>query len=139
MRVVLDTNVLVSATFWSGASFKIMEFIDNGKIDLVLSKAILEEYDKVIHSDEILEKVDTLTQFAIAAIVQKIILKAKLVEPKVKLNIIKDDLDDNKIIEAAVEGQAYFIISQDHHLTDLISYDNIQILKPEDFLKLLKK
>lgn len=67
MRIVLDTNVLISGTFWSGASYKIMQLIDEGKFELILSKEILTEYDKIVHSNEILEKIETLQQLAIAA------------------------------------------------------------------------
>ncbi|MEK6874382.1 MAG: putative toxin-antitoxin system toxin component, PIN family [Nanoarchaeota archaeon] len=56
MRVVLDTNVLISDTFWTGNSFKILRLVDKGKLKLILSKEILEEYDHVVHIDEILEK-----------------------------------------------------------------------------------
>jgi len=134
MRLVLDTNVLISGTFWSGASYKIMQLIDEGKFELVLSKEILTEYDKIVHSNEILEKIETLQQLAIAAAVRKILLKAKLVAPKLKLDVLKADPDDNKILEAAIEGQASFIISNDKHLTGLRTYNGIKIVTPEEFL-----
>lgn len=138
MKVVLDTNILISATFWSGAPFQIMCLIDQGKVELVLSKEILAEYDNVVHSSEILEKVDTFQQLAIAAAVQKILFRAKLVEPKTKLDIVKADPDDNKIIEAAVEGRADYIISSDRHLTDLKKFGNIKVITPIEFLNMLK-
>ena len=102
MKVVFDTNVLVSATFWSGLSFRLMQLVDKGKLELILSKEILAEYYFIVHSDEILEKITTAQQLAIAATVQKILLKAKIVEPKIKLAVVKADPDDNVIIEAAV-------------------------------------
>lgn len=54
--------------------------------------------------------------------------------PKVKLDVLKTDPDDNKILEAAIEGQANFIISNDKHLTDLRMYGGIKIVTPEEFL-----
>ena len=139
MKVVLDTNVLVSATFWSGPSFQIMRLIDESKLELILSKDILIEYDFVVRSNEILDKITTMQQLAIAGAIQKILLKAKIIEPKIKLNVVKADPDDNIIIEAAVEGGADFIVSQDKHLTDLVAYGNIKILKPIEFLKILER
>jgi len=138
MKVVLDTNVLVSATFWSGPSFRIMQLVDKGKLELILSKDILKEYYSVVRSNEILEKITTVQQLAIAGAIQKILLKAKIIEPKIKLNVVKADPDDNIIIEAAVEGGADVIVSQDKHLTDLVAYGNINILKPIEFLKSLE-
>ena len=87
MKVVLDTNVLVSATFWSGPSFQIMRLVDENKLELILSKDILKEYDFVVRSNEILEKITTMQQLAIACAIQKILLKAKIIEPKIKLNV----------------------------------------------------
>ncbi|MBI2041208.1 MAG: putative toxin-antitoxin system toxin component, PIN family [DPANN group archaeon] len=138
MKVVLDTNVLVSATFWSGPSFRIMQLVDESKLELILSKNILKEYDFVVRSNEILEKITTMQQLAIAGAIQKILLKAKIIEPKIKLNVVKADPDDNIVLEAAVEGGADFIVSQDKHLTDLVAYGNIKILKPIEFLKSLE-
>ena len=138
MKVVLDTNVLVSATFWSGPSFRIMQLVDKGKLELILSKDILKEYYSVVRSNEILEKITTVQQLAIAGAIQKILLKAKIIEPKIKLNVVKADPDDNIIIEAAVEGGADVIVSQDKHLADLVAYGNINILKPIEFLKSLE-
>lgn len=53
MRVVLDTNVLVSGTFWEGASFRVLQLADQGVLTWVVSKPILEEYLRVLHSGEI--------------------------------------------------------------------------------------
>ena len=57
MKVTLDTNVLISATFWYGDSFRILQLIENKKIELVLSLEILQEYAKVLEYDEIQEKI----------------------------------------------------------------------------------
>ena len=56
-RIVLDTNVLVSGTFWSGNSFKIIELIDKKKVKSILSKEILTEYYIILNSSEIMEKI----------------------------------------------------------------------------------
>ena len=89
IRVVLDTNVLVSATFWTGTSFRILNLIEQKNIILILSKAILEEYDKIVHSDEIIEK-PAYQQDCVAA-VKKIFELAILIEPQQRIIVIKDD------------------------------------------------
>ncbi len=48
MRVTLDTNVLVSGTFWSGASFKILDDIDKKRFENVTSKEIITEYNETV-------------------------------------------------------------------------------------------
>ena len=133
MNIVLDTNVIVSGTFWSGASFRILKLVDEEKITLIISPAILEEYDEIIHSEEILEKT-TLFQQARIYTLQKILTRAIMIEPLEKVNVVKDDPDDDKFLEVAIAGDVKFIISQDKHLLNLGCFRKISILSPEQFL-----
>lgn len=133
MKVVLNTNVLVSGTFWTGYSFEILKLVDIKKIILILSKEIITEYNKTIYSKEIIEKIEN-KNLIMSEIIKKVIEDAEIVEPAEKLDIIKEDIEDNKILECAVEGDADFIISQDKHLLNLKEYQGIKILTPEEFL-----
>ena len=137
MKVVLDTNVLVSGTFWTGKSFEIIKKIDIREIELILSEEIIEEYHKIISSEEIIEKICDKNLIANQAM-QKIIQDSIIVFPTTKFNIIQDDFDDNKILECAFEGKADYVISQDKHLLDLKEFKGIKILTPDDFLKTLE-
>ncbi len=135
MKVTLDTNILVSGTFWSGDSFKILELIDQRKIELIISEEIIKEYYKVINSEEIIEKIKD-KDLILNKSVQKIILNSTIVKPKEKFNIIKEDEEDNKIIECAIEGKADYVISKDNHLLKLKEFKGIKIIKPEFFLNI---
>ena len=64
--------------------------------------------------------------------------KSILVIPKRKVNVVKDDSDDNKFIEAALEGNADYIISQDRHLLDIKEFEGIKMVTPKEFLRILK-
>ena len=75
MKVTLDTNVLVSGTFWTGDSFRILERIDHGEIVVVLSFPILKEYVRTIMSDEIIEKMEN-KKLIISKVVQAVIKKS---------------------------------------------------------------
>lgn len=135
MRIVADTNVLISATFWKGDSFKIIEKVEAKEIELILSEAILEEYSKVLDYEEIQQKVkknNLDTKF----VLEEFISMAIIVEPKKKFDVVKTDPDDNKFFDVAVEGKADYIISQDRHLLDIKEFKGIKILHPEQFLKL---
>ncbi len=57
MRITVDTNILVSATFWYGDSNTIMELVESKQLELVLSVQILEEFTKVLDYKEIKEKI----------------------------------------------------------------------------------
>ncbi|MFA5993230.1 MAG: putative toxin-antitoxin system toxin component, PIN family [Candidatus Pacearchaeota archaeon] len=138
MRVVLDTNVLVSGTFWTGVSFKILKMIDSGKFSLILSPEIINEYYETINFDEIIEKVNMKNLIA-NEIVQKVISNSMIVKSLQKLDIVKEDSDDNIILECAVEGNAEYILSYDRHLLNLKEFNNIKILAPEEFLNIAEE
>ncbi len=136
MKAVLDTNVLISGTFWTGDSFEILRKIDLKEITLVLSKELIDEYEETIHSEEIIEKIEN-KNLIISEIIKKVIENALIVSPKTKLGIVKEDPDDNKILECGLEGKVDFIISQDNHLLKLREFQGIKIMRPEEFLRIL--
>jgi hypothetical protein len=135
IRVVLDTNVLVSGTFWAGASARIIKLIERGKLGLVLSREILEEYDAVMEYDEIKRKVSYHHERAQAAL--KLAQLGLIVSPAVRVQAVREDPSDDKFLEAAIAGKASCIVSPANHLLKLGRYRDIPILTPDDFLKSL--
>ncbi len=135
MKVVLDTNVLISATFWNGDSSKIMEKIEKKELDLVTSKEIIEEYIKVLEYKEIQEKIKN-KNLEMKRTIEKIISISIVVEPQKTFEVVKEDPGDNKFLDCAFEGNVDFIISQDKHLLKLKIFSGIQIFTPIEFLKL---
>jgi len=83
--------------------------------------------------DEIKKKI-LKNNLEITRPISKLVSISQIVEPKKKISVVKDDPDDNKIIECAIEAKADYIISQDKHLLKLKSYKNIKIITPDDFL-----
>ena len=134
MRVILDTNVFVSGIFWEGNfCSQIIDKWKNKKFELVSSTDILEEFVETLRnfkiqmSDEMIEEWRNL-----------IIESSVIINPKIKLNVIKEDPDDNKFLEAGISGNADLIISQDKHLLKLKEYQGIKIVSPEEALLLIK-
>jgi|SRR3989344_1078323 len=134
-RIVADTNVLVSATFWNGDSDKIIEKAENKKIELIISKEIIEEFSSVLGYKEIQDKIKN-KHLELRRTVEKIVSISTIVEPKEKFNIVKDDPEDNKFIEVAVCGQTDFIVTQDKHLLKLKEFKGIKIVRPNEFLEM---
>ncbi len=133
MRVVLDTNIFISGIFWRGDSEKILYALAYKKFELISSEEIIEEV------------INTLMNFRIPLSVKDILLwlsillwKTTMIEPKERMDVVKEDPDDNKFIEVAIAGKANYIISQDNHLLKLKEFRNIKILTPKEFLNLLK-
>lgn len=137
MRITVDTNVLISGTFWTGDSFRILDMIDKKKLSNISSREIIEEYNEAIKSDEIVEKVDN-KKLKMTKIVHNVIKNSEIVEPTTKLDVIKDDTDDNRVLECAKEGKVSHVITNDNHLLKLKEFEGIKILTPEEFLRILK-
>jgi putative PIN family toxin of toxin-antitoxin system len=131
LKVVLDTNVIVSGlNFPKSNPAKILLLVASGEITNFTSRPILNEtrrilVDKFFWTREEVESAEVwLKTFS------------KSVNPKSHISVIADD-PDNRILECGVEGQADFIISGDHHLTDLENYKGIKIVNPATFLALI--
>ncbi len=138
MKITLDTNVLISATFWYGPSFSIIEKVENKELELFLSEDIISEFSRVLESDEIQQKIKG-KNLEMKRTIEKIISISQITKPKEKLDIIKEDQEDNKIIECALEGKVSYLISQDNHLLKLKEFQGIRIINPRDFLDLINK
>lgn len=133
-KLTLDTNVLISGTFWSGDSFKIIESISKGELLCVLSKEILNEYKNVLKRDEIMEKTEAKS-LIVSKASEKVINESTIVEPKIKQDVIRDDPSDNKILECAREGKVDYIITNDRHLLKIKEFESIKIVTPKEFLQ----
>ena len=133
-RITLDTNVLISATFWHGASEKLIDKVENKEVILVLSEQILEEYNKVLEYKEIREKIKNKDLEMKKAMLQIGVI-SEIVEVNSKVDLVKEDPDDNKIIECAIDGNSDYIITKDKHLLKLKEHRGIKIFTPEEFLK----
>lgn len=134
-RVVLDTNVYLSALFrgrkpevilrLSSAPFK--------RYDLYASQAILDEIDRVLREKFLWRPEDARLE------TRRVSDWAGIVKPTKKISAIPTDESDNRILECAVKAKADFIVSGDKHLVNLTQYEGIKIITPAQFLKILEK
>jgi len=130
-KIVLDTNILVSAIGWKGAPRKVLDLCIDNKLEIIISKELLDEFINVIYRP----KFDFIQEDTKINIIRYLLTLSDYVEPKIKLNIIKEDKKDNKFLECALEGNAKFIISGDSHLLKLKEFEGIKILNASKFLK----
>lgn len=129
MKVVLDTNIFISGIFWRGSSNKVLFDWKEGKFTLVASLETVAEIIKVLKDFKIVLPDDMVKEW-----IDLIIRNSIIVEPKERINVVKDDLKDNIFIEAAVAGNADYIVTQDNHLLKLEEFKGIRIITPEKFL-----
>jgi uncharacterized protein len=132
IRAVLDTNVLVSAfTRPRGLVAPLWRAVQAQRYRLLISPALIHETARVLRKDFQWEERRIIRRS------KRLARVGELISPQVTLNIIGNDPDDNRILECAVEGKADVIVSGDHHLRDLKSYQGIPIVRPIDFLRTL--
>ena len=136
MKVTLDTNVLISATFWYGDSNKIIERVERKEIEMVLSGEIIEEFAKVLEYKDIKEKVKGIN-IEMNWAIEEIFSLSTIVYPNEKLDVVKDDPDDNKVLECAKAGNVDFIVTSDNHLLKLKDFEGIRIMTPKEFMTMI--
>src|SRR3989344_7064397 len=129
-KIVLDTNVLVSALGWNGKPKKVFNKIMNKEFDLIISKEQLDELKKVLNYPKFEFTNDQKLRFL--NIVSEI---SYIVDIKNRLKVVKEDPDDDIIIETALENNANIIISGDEHLLKLKKFKNIKIMTCSEFLE----
>ncbi len=135
MRVVLDTNVVISAFLNPGGiPAKLFQLWRQEHFEVVITEAILDEYIRVLQYP----RIQTRLHLDISEVSDDFREFSTLVEPGETLNVVKDDPDDNKFVEGAVAGGCEFIISGDIHLQSLKQYQGIQVLSPTTFLTVLQ-
>lgn len=127
MKITVDTNFLVSAIQWDySVSHKLLMKLLEKEVKIFTTKDILEEFS------EILERDFRYASEEISNILGKVRAFITLIETTSNVDIVKDDLDDNKIIACAVDSLSEYVISYDKHLLKLQKYEGIRIITPEE-------
>jgi len=126
MKIVFDTNILISSTLWDNSvAQKFLFKCIKENIQIFSSQEIIEEYKEILARDFDYKKQE------IGRILEKILQFLTLVTPSIKIDVVKGDVDDNKIIECAVESKSEYILSYDKHLLKIKEYQGIKIVRPE--------
>jgi putative PIN family toxin of toxin-antitoxin system len=129
-RVVLDTNVLVSALLFHGPLSRLVSLWQKSRIALLISKDVLIEYVKVLSYPKF-----GLSGEEIKALVEENILPCAETVPEGRHpKIIIEDPADDQFLHLAVDGNAHCIVTGDKHLLTLGAYRGVKILSARDFL-----
>ena len=129
MKIILDTNVFVSGVFFTGLPYQILDAWRDGKIQIVVSPEILDEYSRV---GEILA--EHHPNIDLKPVLDYVIRNAEVYSAKPLPESVCEDPDDDKFFACAMASESAVIISGDKHLLKLSGYQNIEVLKPRDFL-----
>ncbi len=125
MRVVLDSNIFVSAFLRGGLAEEILDLSVRKLIDVYLSQEIIEEIEKVLKNKFLVKDKDRMDfrHFLVSL--------STIVKPQNKVEKAVEDPEDNKILECALEAGADIIVTLDHHLLKLKKFKGIGIVHPK--------
>jgi uncharacterized protein len=136
LRVVLDTNVLVSALLKPDSTPElVISLILEKQALLCLSDAIAVEYDEVLRRP----KFKSLDPNKVESFLYQLKAKARLVSPKIYLDIVETDPGDNKFLECAQEAKADFLITGNTKHFPFKKFKKTRIVSPAEFLTVIAK
>jgi len=128
LNVVADTNVYISAFNFGGPPLEILILAIRREIALFVSPSILKEIEGVLlrrfgwPAEQAREVLGTIREFT------------RSMDPKEKIDALKEDESDNRILECAVEAKVHVIITGDKHVQALGTFRGIAIMSPREFL-----
>lgn len=129
-NVTLDTNIIISALVFGGNSKKIIEKINKQEFKVYISPQLVSELI------DVLIKKFNFSKKMIMLLEAQIITLFNVVYPTQNINVVRD-VDDNRVLEVAIESNSSVIVTGDKDLLDLKIYKNIEIMNPKDFLDAL--
>lgn len=132
-RIVVDTNIYISAIFWGGKPRELIDLGRDKRIHIFTSLEIENEIAKKLrtkfrlHHEEINQILLDFMTFTVP------------VKVTTTIEAVREDPEDDKFIECAILSRANYIASGDKHLLDLKEYSGIRILKASEYLAIFEK
>ena len=138
MRLVLDTNVVMSALLWRGAPYRLLKAIaQQPRVQLCSSSALLEELADVLNRPSAAKRLALIGRTAREVLADSVEV-IELVEPVSVPRVVVGDADDHQVIAVVVAAQADLIVSGDRkHLLPLRSHQGIEIIDAAEALRRL--
>jgi putative PIN family toxin of toxin-antitoxin system len=130
VNIVVDTNVFVSGVFFSGPPYRILQAWRDGRLQIILSRDILAEYQRV--GEKLAEQFPRVN---LDPLMDLVAVKGKMVRALRLPDSVCDDPDDDKFLACALAGRCKIIVSGDKHLLKVTGYRGIRVMRPKDFVE----
>jgi putative PIN family toxin of toxin-antitoxin system len=130
-RIVLDTNVILSAVLFAGKPRRLLELVISGAVECTLSFAIVDELRDVLMRPKF-----GLSPAQAARIVEELHEVCEVIRPGLTVRGVVADPSDSMLLECALASGADFVVSGDAHLVDIGSFRGIRIVTPAAYLAL---
>jgi len=129
-RIVLDSNVVISAFLFGGPPARVVGYLLEGSVQCFVSQAILDEIRDVLQRPKF-----GLSSERALAFVEEFHSLCRVTAPTISVRAVRTDPDDNRVLECALAAGAQVIVSGDSHLLNLGLWQNIRILPPSVFIR----
>lgn len=135
MRIVADTNVIISMLLWGKSLEQFLVLVNTRQIILCFSPQTIDELFRVIYHPHIQKQVEKF-EVPIEALLDKLIAASEIVYPTERVVVIREDPSDNQILATAAAARVRCIVTGDKHLLKLKQYLGIPIVTPAEFLRM---
>ena len=133
MRVVLDTNVIISGLLWGKTTKILFDLADTRQITICLTPKIIEEISRVLNYPKIRKQLDSIN-LTIDEIINYLLQTSELYSD-ISIDINLSDVSDRIFVAAAIVSGVSYIVTGDKHLLALKKFQDIKIVTPNQFLK----
>lgn len=133
MRVVVDTNTLVSGLLWHGSPRRVLDAARAGTLQLYTTAVLLAELEEVLQRPKFAQRL-ALAGVSANTLVLGYTALAQLVKPAELTPVVLTDPDDDEVLACAFAARAEIIVSGDSHLLDLKNYEGIPIVTAAQLL-----
>ena len=127
MKIVVDTNVIISGVFFGGAPQQVLNAIVSSKVTACATTEIVDEYLEIV-DEMITRKQGRIDRNILSPLIHAL----EMIEPKTRVELSRDP-DDDKFLGCAKDAKAMYIVSGDKDLLVLERFENIEIITAREF------
>ena len=133
MRVVFDSNVVVSGLLWGREPARAIYTAIDKLVELVATEDTLAELRNVLSRRKFAARLQEIDK-TVARLMDEYTALVTMVEPTSIGSVIKEDPKDDQFLACAVGGKAVLVVSGDHHLLQLRKFQDVEIITVQEFL-----
>ena len=136
IRVVLDTNVIISGWLWSGSPRQVLNIARQRQVQTVISEALLDELRDVLHRPKFADRLNWIEK-TVEEILTEYLQFAEVVEQVEIMPVINRDPDDDAVLACAIGGNVHYIVTGDNHLLTLKNFREVRIVDVNQFVNII--
>lgn len=134
IKVVVDTNVMVSALLWRGKPHELIKLAEEKRITLYATVETLTELEEVLQREKLKQRIESLAT-SVDQLMFLVKTLVEIIEVEEVVSYVEADADDNIFLSCALNSEAKYVISGDAHLLDLKHFEKILIVSVSEFLE----